>query len=118
MMIYALPSPCGSIVALPAHGDIPWDSHATDPGGRHQRKGTADICCVLPMGVEVCGMSSGQVPSEGAQPCKTQGKLHVLALEVEDFDPMGITGATPMLQPLWDSHADGAAGVLQDYRHM
>ena len=44
---------------------------------------------VLNTNVEVSGVYSGWVSSEGTQPAKTQITLHVLALEVKGCDPTG-----------------------------
>ena len=45
------------------------------------------------------------MPGEGTQTGKTQGTLHVLALEVEGEYPTGGTGTTTTMQLLWDAHA-------------
>ena len=71
-------------VTPPPHGESPWDSHATYPGFGRRWRGTGDIWGVLPMGVEVGGVSGGWVPREVTRPSKTQREFHVSVLEVED----------------------------------
>ena len=54
------------------------------------------------------------MPGEGTQTGKTQGTLHVLALEVEGGNPTGGHEATSTVRSLWDSHAVGATGEAQE----
>ena len=72
--------------------------------------GTRYICGVLPMCVEVGGMSGGQVPGKGTQPGKTQGTLHVSEMVFKGCNPTGGPSTTPTVQPLWNSHAGVATG--------
>ena len=100
----------GSIVTPPPHGEITWDSHATEPGSRPWKGGTRDINDVLPTGVKVGGMSGIRVPGESTKPWKTQGTLHVLILEVKGENHKGGPKDNSTVQSLWDARAEGAAG--------
>ena len=52
-------------------------------------------------------MSVVGVPVEGTQLGKTQGTLHVLAMEGVYFDPTGGPGATPTIKLFWHARASG-----------
>ena len=108
----------GSIVALPPHGERPRDSHATDPGGRRRRRGSGEIRGVLPMSVEVSGVSGGWVTGKGTQTGKNQRAFNVPALEGKNRDPTGGTNAYTMVRPLWDAHSSGTDVETQEDRHM
>ena len=60
--------------------------------------GGGDMRGVLPTGVEVGGISSGRVTSEGTQPRKTQVTLNVSSLEVKGGYLKGGSKATFTLQ--------------------
>ena len=62
------------------------------------------------MGIEDGGIYRGQVTGEFIQLGKTQVTLHVSELEAGFCDPTGGSGATPVVQTLWDLHAGGTAG--------
>ena len=108
----------GSIVATQPHVELPQDSHTTHPGGGLWRRGTRDICGVLPTGVEVSDMSSGWVPREGTQPGKTQREFYVPALEGKNCNPTGGPSASPTVQPIRDSHAGGTYVETQEGGQM
>ena len=55
----------GRFITPPPHRARPRDIHATGSGGGRWWRKTRDIHGILPMGVDVSGMSGGQVPGEG-----------------------------------------------------
>ena len=96
-----------SIITTPPHGEIPWESHDTDPGGGRWRRGAGDICGVLLMRVEISGVTGGGVTRKGIQPGKTQRELHIHTLEVHNRYSIEGPNATPAVQPIRDAHAGG-----------
>ena len=65
---------------------------------------------VLPMYVEVSVVSSVRITIKGTQHGKTCIALNVSSLESEVCDPTGVSGAAPMVWPLWDSYYEGVDG--------
>ena len=58
------------------------------------------------------------MPVEGTQLGKTQGTLHVLAMEGVYFDPTGGPGATPTIKLFWHAHASGVTVEAQEAIQM
>ena len=73
---------------------------------------------VIPTGVEVGGVSGVLVPGEGKQPQKTQGTLHVLALEVKHVNTTLGPKDHLKVQSLWYAHAGGVTGETQEDSQM
>ena len=61
------------------------------------------------MVVEVNGVSIGWIPDKRTQPGKNQREFYGPTLEGEIIDPTGGPGTSPMVRPLWDTHANGTA---------
>ena len=102
----------GSIVSPSPHAVRLRDSRATYLAVERRRRGTGDICGVLPTSFKVGDVSSGWVTGEVTQPGKNQRAFYVPELEGK----ITILQEVPMPLP-WCEHCGMHMPVSQLWRH-